>query len=66
MECQDKSSEDVQKGYKEPTAVKIKEECQDQFVEEIKVDCQDQPLEEIKTSTEDAEVIKVIIILIFN
>ena len=56
MECQDKSSEDVQK------AVKIKEECQDQFAEEIKVDCQDQPLEKIKASTGDAKVIKVIFI----
>ena len=54
MECQDKSSEDVQKGYKDPIAVKIKEECQDEFAEEI------------KTSTGDAEVIKVIIILLIS
>ena len=60
------TSEDVQKGYEDPTAVKIKEECQDQFDEEMKVDCQDQSLEEIKTSTGDTEVIKVIVILFIS
>ena len=52
MECQDMTSEDVQKGYEDPTAVKINEECQDQFTEEI------------ETSTRDAEVIKVIVIFL--
>ena len=55
MDYQDMNSEDVQKGYKDPIAVEIKEECQDEFAEEI------------KTSTGDAEGIKVIIILfIYN
>ena len=36
MEWQDMTSEEDKKGYEDPTAVKIKEECQDQFAEEIK------------------------------
>ena len=43
MEYQDKSSEDVQKGNEDPAAVKIMEDCQDQFAEEIKVCCEYQP-----------------------
>ena len=66
MKSQDKNSEEAKKGYENPTAVKSKDELEDQVSEEIKVDCQYQPLVDIKSSIGDAEVIEVIIILFIS